>query len=95
MAIFNSKIINLALFLPRWCFQERFMGQMESPSSGKVVRLIFFEKSGTTEGIRSCVLVRFEKEKEHGKLRILHTGGVDGISCRHLQVMMTDVIQKH
>ena len=95
------------------CFQERFMGQMESPSSWKVVKLVFLKKSDAvpTKGIRnylaialtsvmskwyaSCVLLRLEKGTEPGKLRILHTGGVKGISCRHLQVMMTDVIQKH
>ena len=37
------------------CFQERFMGQMESPSSWKVVKLVFSKKpdAAPTEGIGS------------------------------------------
>ena len=43
----------------------------------------------------SCLLLRLEKEKEHGKCKNLHVGGVDGISCQHLQVMVTNLPQKH
>ena len=91
------------------CFQERFMGMMESPSSRKVVKLVFY--AAPTKGIRSyraialtpvmskwyasCILLRLEKEKESEKWKKVHTGGLDGISCQHLQVMMTNVIQKH
>ena len=37
------------------CFQERFMGQMNPPSSWKVVKLVFLKKpdAAPTEGIRS------------------------------------------
>ena len=42
----------------------------------------------------SCLL-RLEKEKEPETWKKLHIGGLDGISCQHLQVMMTNVIQKH
>ena len=95
------------------CFQERFMGQMESPSSWKVVKLVFLKKpdAGPTKGIRShrtialtsvmskwyasCVLLRLEKEKEPRKLRTLHMGGMNGISCQHLQVLTTNLLQKH
>ena len=43
----------------------------------------------------SCILLRLEKEKEPEKWKTLHVGGVDGRSCQHLQVMMTNVVQKH
>ena len=38
------------------CFQERFMGQMESPSSWKVVKLVFLRKpdAAPDKRIRSC-----------------------------------------
>ena len=38
------------------CFQERFMGQMEAPSSWKVVKLVFLLKldAEPKKGIRSC-----------------------------------------
>ena len=37
------------------CFQERFLGQMESPSSWKVVKLVFLRKpdAAPKKGIRS------------------------------------------
>ena len=43
----------------------------------------------------SYILLRFEKEKEPEKWKKLLFGGLDGTSCQHLQVMMTNVIQKH
>ena len=41
----------------------------------------------------SCVILRLEKEKELESWQTLHVGGIGGISCQHLQVMMT--ILKH
>ena len=41
------------------------------------------------------LVVRLHKEKEPEKLKQLHAGGIDGISCQHLQVMMTQLLQKH
>ena len=35
------------------------------------------------------------KEKEPEEWRKLHVGGIDGISCPHLQVMMTQLLQKN
>ena len=39
------------------CFQERFMGQMEAPSSWKIVKLVFLRKPrcGSKERDRSCM----------------------------------------
>ena len=94
------------------CFQEHFLGQMESPSSWKVVKLVFLRKldAAPTEGIRSywaialtsvmsqwyasCVLLRLEMEEEPEKWKNLQIGGVEGVSCQHLQVMVTNLIQK-
>ena len=38
------------------------------------------------------LLLHLEKEKEPGKLRSLH---MDGMSCPHLQVLTTNLLQKH
>ena len=48
-----------------------------------------------SEWYASCVLLRLEKENEPDKLRSLHMGGVDGISCKRLQVLVTNLLQKH
>ena len=81
------------------CFQELFMGQMESPSSWKVVKLVFLKKpeqsrlKGLGQGNRfdmSKWHTRLEKEKEPEKMSRLHMGGVNGISCQHLQVLTTN-----
>ena len=50
---------------------------MESPSSWKIVKLVFLRKL------------------EPEKWKNLHVGGVDGISCQHLQVMVSNLLQKH
>ena len=45
-----------------------------------------------------CILYffeRLEKEKEPEKWKNLHVGGVDVISCQHVQVMDTNPLQKH
>ena len=41
------------------------------------------------------ILLRLEKEKKPEKWKNLHIGGVEGISCQHLQVMVTNLPQKH
>ena len=41
----------------------------------------------------SCIILRLEKWKEPESLKKLHVGGVDGISCQHLQVMVTNLLQ--
>ena len=43
----------------------------------------------------SCIILRLEKEKEPESLKKLHLGGIDGITCQHLQVVMTQLLQKH
>ena len=43
----------------------------------------------------SCIILRLEKWKEPENLKKLHVGGVDGISCQHLQVVVTNLLQKH
>ena len=101
------------IYIKTKCFQERFLGRMESPSSWKVVKLVFLRKTDAapTKGIRSyraialtsvmskwyasCVLLRLEKEKEPEKWKNLQIGGIEGISCQHLPVMVTNLLQKH
>ena len=43
----------------------------------------------------SCIILCLEKEKEPENWKNLHVGGVDGMSCQHMQVMMTNLLQKH
>ena len=102
-----EKIYNI----PR-CFQERFMGLMESPSSWKILKLVFLRKrdavpkkeirscraialtSVMSKWYASCIILRLEREKEPEQWKNLHVGGVDGISCQHLQVIVTNLLQK-
>ena len=94
------------------CFQERVMGQMEAPSSCKIVKLVLSPKpdAESTKGIRSyraialasvmskwyaaCDIRRLEKETEPESWKRSHVAGIDGISCQHLQVMVTQLLQK-
>ena len=43
----------------------------------------------------SCIILRLEQEREPEKWKKLHVGGVNGISCQHLQVMAANLLQKH
>ena len=43
----------------------------------------------------SCVKMRMEKEKELETWKRLHMGGVNNISCQHLQVLVINLSQKH
>ena len=85
----------------------------ESPSSWKIVKLVFLRKPGAAsqQGIRSyraialssvmskwyasCIILRLERSKEPENWKNLHFGGVAGTNCQHLQVMMTNLLQKH
>ena len=42
----------------------------------------------------SCIFLRLEKAKGPEKGEHLHIGGVEEISCQHLQVMVTNLLQK-
>ena len=39
--------------------------------------------------------LRYERDKEPEGWKQVHVGGMDGISCQHLQEMMTQLVQKH
>ena len=43
----------------------------------------------------ACIILRLEKEEELESCKQLHVGGIDGIRCQHLQVMRTQLFQKH
>ena len=43
----------------------------------------------------ACIILRLEKEEEPESCKQLHVGGIDGIRCQHLQVMRTQLFQKH
>ena len=43
----------------------------------------------------SCIILFLQKEKEPVKWKDLHVVGMDGISCQHLQVLVTNLLQKH
>ena len=42
----------------------------------------------------SCVILRLEQEKEPESWKRLHVGGFDGVRCQHLQVVVTNLLQK-
>ena len=69
--------------------QPRLKGQKLQSNSADV---------GDVEVVRimyPLALGEREREKEPEKWWKLHMEGLDGISCQHLQVMMTNMIQKH
>ena len=43
----------------------------------------------------TCIIPRLEKDKEPEETKQLQVGGIDGISCQHLQLVMTQMPQKH
>ena len=90
------------------CFQERFFGSdgvselmeggetdvLEEAEGIRSYRAIALT-SVTSKWYASCILLRLEKEKETEKWKNLHVGGVAEMSCKHLQVMVTNLLQKH
>ena len=51
---------------------------------------------GDVELIRVLHYSSFGKEKKNPPMcKKLHVGGIEGISCQYLQVMMTNLLQKH
>ena len=88
------------------CFQERLMGQTEAPSSWKIVKLVFLRKPDADAGaialtsvmskwFSSCIILPFGARDGTKNWKKLHVGGLFGISCKHLQVMMANLPQKH
>ena len=51
--------------------------------------------SVTSKWYAACIVLRLEKEKEPESWKNFLVGGIEGISCQHLQVMMTNLLQKH
>ena len=43
----------------------------------------------------TCIIPRLEQDKEPEEMKQLQVGGIDDISCQHLQVLMTQMLQKH
>ena len=43
----------------------------------------------------TCANLRLEREKRNWRLETATPGGIDGISCQHLKVSMTQLLQKH
>ena len=82
------------------------MGQMEAPSSWKIVKLLFLRKPGAEpkRGIRSyraialtsCITYSsYGTRKGPESWKKLHVGGIESIGCQHFQVMVTNLLQKH
>ena len=96
------------IYVTTRCFQERFMGQVDAPSSWILVKLVFLQKPDAEphKGIRSyraiavtsvmsngthLALFFVWKRKEPESWKKLHVGRIEGISCQHLQVIMTEL----
>ena len=83
------------IYMKTKCFQERFLGRMESPSSWKVVKRVFLRKpdAAPTKGIRSYRAIALTS--------VMSKWYVSCILLRlekeksHLQVMVTNLLQKH
>ena len=81
------------------------MVQEEAPTSWKIVELVFLRKQDAEpkKGIRSCRAIALTsvvstwcmQKKRLGEWKQMNVGGIEGISCQHLQVMTTQSIQKH
>ena len=82
------------------CSQDRFVALNDAPSSWKIAKLVFLRKprAAPKKGVGSyraisltstCVILTLEREKEAEGWIQRHVGGIDGIICQHLQVMMT------
>ena len=58
-------------------------------------------RCGTKEGdpdvevYASCIILPLEKERELESWKKLHVGGIEGISCQHFPVMMTNLLPEH
>ena len=95
------------------CFQDRFVGHMEAPSSWKIVKLVFYEKldaepkkdirsyraitltSVMSKWYASCIILRLEIEKQLESWKKLDMGGIEGMSWKHFQIMMANLLQEH
>ena len=64
--------------------QEILMGEAEAPVSWRNCAISFPEEGG-----------RRTEEGNPEDLKQFHVGGIDGIHCQHLQVMMTNLLQQH
>ena len=42
----------------------------------------------------TCIIPRLEKDREPEETKQVQVGGIDGISCQHLQVLMTQSATK-
>ena len=60
---------------------QKLQGHSADIGDVEMVRVLYYSASG--------------KGKEPENWKNLHIGGVDGISCQLLQVMMTNLLQKH
>ena len=79
------------------CFQDGARGSSRSLEDC-TIGLLEETRRGAKERnqeFHTCVILRLEREKGPEELKQLHVGEVDGISCQHLQVMMTHLLQKH
>ena len=80
-------------------------GQEDASSSWRNVKLVFLRKgkrscraialtSEMSQWCVACVVHRLEKEKALEVWKQLHVGGIDGIRCQDLPLMMTQ-LQTH
>ena len=55
------------------------------------------ERDQKLQGIAltSCIILHLKQDGEPENWKKLHVGGLNGISCQHLQVLATHLLQKH
>ena len=89
------------------CFQELFKGSWKivkliflrkpdaEPKKGIRSYRAVVLSSVFSKWYASCIVLRLESDREPESWKKLHVGGLNGISCQRLQVMATNLLQKH
>ena len=106
-----SEMLKCKIFEVAHFSQERFMEKEQASDSWKIVQVRLPEEArcraeegdqgfqGQTavmsKWYATCVVLCMEEEAEPKEFEELHVGGVDGICCQHLQVIMASILQRH
>ena len=86
--------------LRKYNLQDRIMGLEEALGSWRVVKWLFLREPDADVGDVAVVLGLYHSsigkgEQEPSGRKQRHVGGIDVFSCQHLQVLMTQWLQKH
>ena len=78
------------------CFQDRLVELEVAPRSWKIGKLVFCRADiGDVEVVRDLHNSSTGQRTRTRMVEPITRGGIDGISCEHLQVPLTQLVQKH